>query len=223
MFDHFQAKICTGGQYISFERKVCGRKRTRKIKASNAAWRTCGSSNNIHYVMKGSGSKASGSTEVMSETSSVFRASLSSNSSQLTQHLYQEPLAPVDMMEASSHGLINATRRRRNSDFPPLQRSQDLDVLAKKQADLMAAQECVSHSEPKWLLSGLEQQGPLSTTTRRLGENVVRGNSSMNMHVKMLDNAANYANLIDGRYTECGLGQALGPNGKYYMCLLFRG
>ena len=99
-----------------------------------------------------------------------------------------------------------------------MEQSQELEALANEHAKAMAARRSTFHSDPKVSLTCLEKQ-----PTRRLGENIIAGDNALSMHMKMLEDVTNYTNMVDGRYTEVGMGKARGSDGKYYMCQIFRG
>ena len=227
--DFLNQKPCSGGQYISFEKTFCGRKRPRKVSAKNAVWRTCGSWNNVHQVMESKNvtinSQETSTTEL--SDSSVFcgSRSMSLSSSGQTQTLgrrteqkLQQPVAPYGTDMSCSHALVNDTRRRWNAHLQPLVRSPELDALAQEHAMTMTMECKISHSNPKHSLSNLRTQ-----PTRRLGENVVAGDSALSMHMRMLEDVTNYTNMVDGRYMEIGMGKARGSDGQYYMCQIYRG
>ena len=76
----------------------------------------------------------------------------------------------------------------------------------------------VSHSDPKMALAKLPTQ-----PSRRFGEIVIAGDSALGMHMKILEDMTNYTNMVDGRYTEIGMGRARGSDGQYYLCQIYRG
>ena len=228
MMDFLNQKACIGGQYISFEKTFCGRKRPRKVNAKNAAWRTCGSWNNVHQVMESKNVSINSQETSVTELSdsSVFYGSrsMSLSSSCQTQVLGRrteqkvQQVAPYSPDMSCSHALVNDTRKRWNVHLQPLVRCPELDALAQEHAMTMATARTVSHSNPKHSLSCLQTQ-----PTRRLGENVAAGDSALSMHMRMLEDVTNYTNMVDGRYVEIGMGKARGSDGQYYLCQIYRG
>lgn len=114
--------------------------------------------------------------------------------------------------------MINNTRRRWNDRLAPLLHSSELTNLAAEHAKSMAEQGAVFHADATDLCCRLEEQPSL-----RLGENVIAGEDALDMHLKLLERVGNYANMVDGRFTEVGIASARGANGQYYLCQLFRG
>jgi len=239
MFELFKSKPSVGGQHISFDKFKFGRKRSRTEKkvSVKANWRTCGSWNNVKFVVNGlQDSVASTTTTSFSavdepecltldatslsnlagadgDASSCRRnrpSSVSSKSSNNTQRHATELYHIQD--------LLNNTRRRWNSSLQPLSRSEELDALAARQATAMAKRGALFHSDASEVCSNLEVQ-----PKRRLGENVVRGADALDMHMRMLEDVANYANMVDRRYNEVGMAAARGPKGELYLCQLYRG
>lgn len=117
-----------------------------------------------------------------------------------------------------NHALVNAERQWGNSNLSPLKRSRELDEIAKWQAKNMAKASRAYHSDPNELCSRLHSQ-----PEHRLGENVAQGKNLRELHGIMKQHSANYANMMDERYTEMGMASAKAANGDWYLCQIFRG
>lgn len=114
------------------------------------------------------------------------------------------------------HLLINQERKLRG--LPALYRSEYLDLLARNQANRMAAERNVIHS-----VQTIEQLHQF-LGTNRAGENIQRGNSVIVMHDQtMLLHEINRNNILSDLFSECGVGVATGLDGQLYVCQMFRG
>lgn len=117
---------------------------------------------------------------------------------------------------SNNHVMVNKERVKRR--IPPLMRRANLDELARKHAETMAAEDSLYHSNPNELLQ------KIGRPSRRIGENVSYGESIRDIHKTMMDTAgADKNNMLDRRYLTMGMGTARGPNGGLYMCQIFRG
>jgi len=117
---------------------------------------------------------------------------------------------------SNNHVLVNKERVKRR--IPPLMRRTQLDELAREHAETMAAEDALYHSDPNTLVQ------KIGRPSRRLGENVMYGDSIREMHRIMLESAgADKNNMLDRRYLTMGMGTARGQDGGLYMCQIFRG
>ena len=116
---------------------------------------------------------------------------------------------------ASNHIMINQERNKRCA--APLKRLRELDSLAREHAEKMAAANQLFHSTPS------ELKERFNRPSRRLGENVARGNSIAEIHKDMIKDRANKNNINDRRYTHMGCASVKGSDGKLYLCQVFRG
>ncbi len=108
--------------------------------------------------------------------------------------------------------LVNWERDIRN--IPRLPRAGDLDAKAQAQAQTMANQRRIYHSN---LSSGVS--GPYS----RLGEIVGVGSSMAEVHVAFMGSPGHRAHILDRRYSSIGVGEARGTDGKIYVAIVFKG
>ncbi|CAB9528914.1 expressed unknown protein [Seminavis robusta] len=118
----------------------------------------------------------------------------------------------------SNHALVNAERQWADASLHTLKRSHELDELARWHAESMAKDACTYHADPNVLCSKLAHLPQV-----RLGENVAKGKSVRVLHSTMKKHAANYANMMDSRFTELGMATARCANGDWYLCQIFRG
>jgi hypothetical protein len=117
----------------------------------------------------------------------------------------------------SNHVMINNERTRRA--IAPLKRIPALDEIARAQANLMAEENQLFHSNPEELREELVGQD----IGRRIGENVAKGTALRAIHKNMMTNSlADTNNLLDRRYTCMGVGTAKGSDGTLYICQIFR-
>ncbi|CAB9520161.1 expressed unknown protein [Seminavis robusta] len=233
MFGFLKPKSTIGGKFISFSEStsMMGRKRSRQD--SKKKWRTCGSWNNVERVMEtldstdstmelsqeNLGSSFTSTTVDMGNSSArshrARNASMSSTSASTTATV--EPIVCSDI--SCSRALINHTRRRWNSTLHALRQSDELDDIAAQHAEAMASEGEVFHSNPTELCESLGG----AESMRRLGENVISGSDALDMHMRQLEFVTNYTNMVDARYEEVGIATARAKNGKYFLCILFRG
>ena len=128
---------------------------------------------------------------------------------------------PRNCSFGNNHVMVNRARERQA--VPPLNRSSDLDALARAHAETMAAaqRDCgegrAFHADPT------EIQAKLKKPSRRIGSNVAIGESVRHIHQEMMHKKGDYNNIFDRRYTEVGMGTAVGSDGKIYLCQIFRG
>lgn len=116
---------------------------------------------------------------------------------------------------SSNHIMVN--KARSDKLIAPLHRLAELDEIAKKHADKMAAEETVFHSAPSTI------QEHFQRPSRRLGENVAKGDNVRDIHAKMLLNTANRNNILDRRFIHMGMATSRGSDGSLYLCQVFRG
>jgi len=116
----------------------------------------------------------------------------------------------------NNHVMVNHVRAQKI--VSALNRSLDLDTLARWHAEAMAALGgSAFHADP------FELQARLKKPSRRIGSNVGVGSSVRDIHEQMMRNKGDYNNMIDRRYSQFGMGTALGANGDIYLCQIYRG
>ena len=114
------------------------------------------------------------------------------------------------------HVLINHERQSRG--LPTLIRSPYLDELAKIQAEYMASQQQVSHT-----VHTIEELQHF-LAAKRVGENVQRGQSCLEMHeVAMKQHKINRSNILSLSFSEFGVAMVQASDGTLYCCQYFRG
>ncbi|CAB9528912.1 expressed unknown protein [Seminavis robusta] len=164
-------------------------------------------------------SDSSTASSTSNRRSSAVRTSALRRSSctrSVTSH--SQALDMVDADICSDHVLVNAERERLSACLRPLKRSEDLDELAREHAEAMAKELETFHSEASDTVSKLKE-----TSFEVLGENVARGDSIEYIHMKMANRKPDFANMMNFRFTEMGMGTACGSDGKIYLCQLYRG
>ena len=144
------------------------------------------------------------------ETSEDFHTASNEHPLWLKRHMFADI--------CGNHALVNAERHWGNPDLSPLKRSCELDEIAKWHAENMAKASRAFHSDPNELCSRLATK-----PQHRLGENVAQGKNLRELHGIMKQHSANYANMMDERYTEMGMASARAANGDWYLCQIFRG
>lgn len=128
----------------------------------------------------------------------------------------QPPMSGTPL--SGAHAIVNTIRKKEHRNLEPLIRTRELDDLARHQAEKMAQEKRVFHSDPTVLADTL-QEAP----QRRLGENVFRAKSNLKLNLKMTERASNYANMTDPKYTSMGIATAKDSKGVLYQCQIFRG
>ena len=116
---------------------------------------------------------------------------------------------------SSNHVMVNGERSKRV--IAPLVRMRELDSIARDYAERMAAQNELFHPAP------CELQESFNRRSRRLGENVARGDNIRDIHKFMMATRSDKNNILDRRYTHMGMATAKGSDGKLYLCQIFRG
>mmetsp|Transcript_18547 Transcript_18547/g.28629 ORF Transcript_18547/g.28629 Transcript_18547/m.28629 type:complete len:293 (+) Transcript_18547:223-1101(+) len=137
----------------------------------------------------------------------------------------------------SSHVLMNCERKKRGLE--PLVRRQDLDEAARTTAEAMAKKGSATNKNRKKnpfqkmkqmasikkdnnLHNNLRTQLGLSANVR-IGENVAKGTSILDIHKKMMSKTSkNRRNMLDENYSHVGMATAKGKSGKsIYICQIF--
>jgi len=126
---------------------------------------------------------------------------------------------------ASIHIMVNAVRVKRN--IPPMRRERCMDQIAREQAKLMAEEKKLFHIDnPNDLTNRLKAMDSKSNELpnyERLGTNVGRGNSVIEVHRFMLAALAERSNIQDKRFFAMGMGTYKADNNVLYMCQVFGG
>ena len=113
---------------------------------------------------------------------------------------------------SSNHVLINRERSKR--DIRSLVRCSKIDALAREHATYMARKGDVRFAKR------IAVDGP----SRRIGQNVASGTSIREIHIGMMTRSkGDKNNILDTRYSKFGMGTAKGPDGRLYLCQIFRG
>lgn len=134
----------------------------------------------------------------------------------LQQALKRSRQLPGTGYYCNNHILVNQERRVRQ--IAPLSRLSELDELARAQAQAMANDNRLSHSDPTALHTSFSRR------RRIMGENVACGRSIRDIHTKMLQDPTQMGNIVQRRYTHFGMGTARSRDGKHlFLCQLFRG
>jgi uncharacterized protein YkwD len=111
--------------------------------------------------------------------------------------------------------MVNQERSKRIR--APLVRLRELDEIARDHAERMASKNSLFHSTPD------ELKSKFNRSSRRLGENVKRGDRIRNIHEGMMKDVSDKNNILDGRYTHMGMATARGSDDNLYLCQVFRG
>lgn len=195
----FQSKRPRGGQFISFER--INRSATCKGTTSKAQWQ-----------------RASSKGVVPQHDADITATEMTASTNSDSTRRRNSSRVVLGSDICANHVLVNAERERVSDFLPLLNRSGELDRLAQRHAQAMAANSKVSQINADELVSSLQ-----ITPQRRLGVNVMRGSNLGYIHYKMVNKKSSYHNMIDWRYVEMGMSSARGEDGKLYVCQIFRG
>lgn len=119
--------------------------------------------------------------------------------------------------EAQFLGLINESRA--GWGVRPLRRASDVDRIAERHAERMAAEGRVYHNS--WVFS--EEGGEALGDPDARGENVGSGGSVEALHEGFLGSPPHRANLRSGAYREIGLGVVRDSSGVLWVAQVFVG
>ena len=147
---------------------------------------------------------------------SIFRSQTDSHSSTAAtvttkKRNYERKIA--GLQASPKHAYVNHTRQAH--DLPWLNRSRELDRLARDHAKQLANRRSLYHSCAS--VSALQHR----LQSRHVGENVQRGPSIHDMYTCMLQCQPQMQNILYSRVTHFGIGTAKGQDG-IYMVQLFR-
>jgi uncharacterized protein YkwD len=117
-------------------------------------------------------------------------------------------------MSACNQSFIN--RARSSHGLCELDRSPELDYLARHHAERMVLRESIFHS--------CRTVGELQIhlDSRFVGENVQRGESIRNIHENMMASRSQRQNVLCPQFQEFGIGTSKAADGTIYMVQLFR-
>lgn len=113
-------------------------------------------------------------------------------------------------LEDKDLGMINEVRA--SVSVSALTRTGELDAKAQSQADKMANKGKIFHS--KSLSAGV------SSGWTNIGENVAVAGSIEDAQAALVASPGHYENMVNGAYTEVGIGIAL-KNGSVYLVQVF--
>jgi Cysteine-rich secretory protein family len=116
---------------------------------------------------------------------------------------------------SSNHVMVNQARVK--CTVAPVARLRELDEIARSHAAAMAEENSLFHMTPVHL------QESFPRVARRFGVNIAKGESIRAIHESMMRNRADKNNILDRRYTNMGMGTAVGPDGELFLCQVFRG
>jgi len=187
----------------------CGSTNSNKSIDSESTYESCQSS------WKSSGSKEYNKNVPIIVTDSDDASKIEDVALELGRIMARSRQLPTTSYFSSNHVMVNQERSRRVA--APLTRSPELDEIAREHAAKMASSSTVFHAEIS------ELQSKLNRPFRRLGENVKRGDCIRSIHAHMMATVSERNNILDRRYTQMGMGTALGSDGKLYLCQIFRG
>jgi uncharacterized protein YkwD len=124
---------------------------------------------------------------------------------------------PKESQYSSNHVMVNYYRIQRCA--APLLRLSELDEIARAHASAMASADRLFHIDPMQLRQSFHHP------TRRMGENIAKGNTIRDIHRAMIETSiSDRNNIIDRRYTHMGMGTATcHQDGQLYLCQVFRG
>ncbi len=120
-------------------------------------------------------------------------------------------VAAASGAESDFHGRANAERS--SAGRLAYASSADLVAVARRQAARMAAEHRIWHNPN--LQNEVEGW-------RAVGENVGMGADVASIHAAFMNSPAHRANLLDGDFTQVGMGTATDETGKLYVAQVFR-
>lgn len=219
VLEYLKRRRQRGGQFITFNDGAT--KNNAKL-----TWHKCNSSDIIKQLVE-----AADSTDSTAQVSELFESDSSDCDSSLCSEADNETAytpvkepptwlkLPMYADICGNHAMVNAERQWASKNLHPLQRSRELDDLARAHAQEMASVSTTYHADPNQLCSKVSRKRP----NNRMGSNVAKGKELRDLHDEMKKKASNYANMMDNRYQAFGIGTARDANGDLYLCQIFRG
>lgn len=116
-----------------------------------------------------------------------------------------------------ANNCVMVNRERETRKVTPMNRSVELDNIARWHAESMAA-----ISAGAFQPDASKVQANLRKPCRRVGCNVGVGESIRDIHSHMMKTRSMFNNIVDRRYVEMGMATAKGQNGELYLCQIFR-
>lgn len=105
--------------------------------------------------------------------------------------------------------LVNGERVGRG--LPALTRRADVDVIARLHGERMAAAYKIWHND-EYFTPATKQ----SIRASFVGENVAKNYSVEDMHRRLMNSPHHRDNILDGRFTQVGIGVGVAPDGELY-------
>lgn len=122
-------------------------------------------------------------------------------------------LTPLRPATADAWSLLDSTNAvRRSVGAPALQRVTDLDAVAQRWSQQMASDGRLRHNP---------DYSRQVSNWRSLAENVGYGATTAVVHDALVRSSGHYANIVNKRYTEIGIGVASG-HGRVWVTQVFR-
>jgi uncharacterized protein YkwD len=118
---------------------------------------------------------------------------------------------PVDLGAAARRllELVNAERTTRG--LPALARRSDVDAVALAHSQDMAAKSDIWHNDAYFTPATHQALDAVF-----LGENVAMNSNIDDMHRRLMNSPGHRANILDGRFTQVGIGVAADPSGYLF-------
>lgn len=121
------------------------------------------------------------------------------------------PAAHASTEESQFVSLAN--KERANRGLRSYSVASDLVAVARRHAQRMAAKHSIYHNP---------NLGSEVTGWQAVGENVGMGGSASSIHQAFMNSAAHRANILDGDFTQVGMGTAFDDKGVLYVTQVFR-
>ena len=121
------------------------------------------------------------------------------------------PAAHASTEESQFVSLAN--KERANRGLRSYSVASDLVAVARRHAQRMAAKHSIYHNP---------NLGSEVTGWQAVGENVGMGGSASSVHQAFMNSTAHRANILDGDFTQVGMGTAYDDKGVLYVTQVFR-
>lgn len=119
------------------------------------------------------------------------------------------PRPDARVVEARLLELVNGERRARGLGV--LARRADVDAIARRHGERMAAEYRIWHNDEYFTAATKRAIG-----ASFVGENVAKNSSIEDMHLRLMNSPHHRDNILDRRFSQVGIGVGVAPNGELF-------
>lgn len=204
-----------GGVYVSTRQLLERKDSSKSIDTASTASTTTTTTNSPACSWKSTVTKGHNRNVPLVVSDPEHSTEITDQAEALGRIMARSRQLPSTWYFSSNHVMVNQERTKRV--MAPLVRLRELDEIAREHAERMASENALFHSTPD------ELQSKFNRPSRRLGENVKRGDTIRKIHEAMMKDVSDKINILDRRYTHMGMATARGSDGNLYLCQVFRG